>query len=304
MKRTRRKEYHESDGLRMKAAEGKNYALTALGSFLFAFGVNLFIVPLDLYSGGIIGMAQIFRTFLMNTVGLSLPQGLDIAGILNFLLNIPLFLLAYRSISRSFFCKTLFSVLIQTLFFTILAIPAAPIITDTLASCLVGGIICGVGIGLTLRSGGCGGGIDILGVYFSRKNADFSVGKLGIIINVIVFGLCALLFELPVAIYSVLYAVIMAQVMDKVHYQNINMTVMIFTKHDGIQKAINEKMRRGVTYWKGAGAYTDEETFILVTAISKYEVNTLKKLIHNIDPQAFVIFQEGMSISGNFEKRL
>ena len=282
----------------------RNYAGTALGNFLFAFGLNIFIVPLGLYSGGIIGFAQIIRTLLAEYAGIQLPQGVDIAGILNLLMNIPLFLLAYRSISRSFFYKTLFSVFLQTLFFTVLTIPASPIITDTMASCLIGGILCGVGIGLTLRSGGCGGGIDILGVYFSRKKADFSVGKLGIIINAAVFGLCALLFELPVAIYSVLYAVIMAQAMDKVHYQNINMTVMIFTKHDGIQKAINETMRRGVTYWKGVGAYTDEETFILVTAISKYEVNTLKKLIHSIDPKAFVIFQEGMSISGNFEKRL
>ena len=96
----------------------------------------------------------------------------------------------------------------------------------------------------------------------------------------------------------------MAQAMDKVHYQNINMTVMIFTKQDGIQKRINEEMRRGVTYWKGAGAYTQEDTFVLVTAISKYEVATLKRIIHSIDPKAFVIFQEGMSISGNFEKRL
>ena len=217
-------------GNRIKQSEGMNYALIAAGSFLFAFGLNLFIVPLNLYSGGIIGIAQIIRTFLMETAGLSLPQGLDIAGILNFLLNIPLFLLAYRSISRSFFYKTLFSVFLQTLFFTVLTIPASPIITDTMASCLIGGILCGVGIGLTLRSGGCGGGIDILGVYFSRKKADFSVGKLGIIINAAVFGLCALLFELPVAIYSVLYAVIMAQAMDKVHYQNINMTVMILDR--------------------------------------------------------------------------
>lgn len=288
----------------MKKAEGKNYALTAVGSFLYAFGLNLFIVPLGLYSGGIIGIAQIIRTILIDTTGLSLPQGFDIAGILNFLLNIPLFLLAYRSISRTFFYKTLFSVFLQTLFLSVLTIPDVAIITDPMASCLIGGILCGVGIGFTLRSGGCGGGVDILGVFFSRKSANFSVGKLGLAINGAVFGMCALLFELPVAIYSVLYAVIMAQAMDKVHYQNINMTVMIFTKHDGIQKAINETMRRGVTYWKGAGAYTDEETFILVTAISKYEVNTLKKVIHAIDPQAFVIFQEGMSISGNFEKRL
>ena len=112
------------------------------------------------------------------------------------------------------------------------------------------------------------------------------------------------MFELPTAIYSILYALIMAQTMDRVHYQNINMTAMIFTKQDGIQKRINMEMHRGVTYWQGAGAYTDAKTYILVTAISKYEVAALKKLVHSEDPQAFVIFNEGMSISGNFEKRL
>ena len=271
----------------------RNYIGTALG--------NIFIVPLGLYSGGIIGFAQIIRTLLSEYAGLQLPQGLDIAGILNFLMNVPLFLLAYRSISRKFFIKTVFGVIVQTIFLTVLTIPQVPIIEDVLASCLIGGIICGVGIGLTLRSGGCGGGIDILGVYFSLKRSNFSVGKLS---NAIVFGLCAFLFEIPVAIYSSLYSVIMAQAMDKVHYQNINMTVMIFTKKDGISKQVNEEMRRGVTYWKGAGAYTQEDTYVLVTAISKYEVATLKRIIHKIDPKAFVIFQEGMSISGNFEKRL
>lgn len=284
--------------------DARNYGLVVVGNFLFAFGLNLFVVPLGLYSGGVIGFAQIIRTILTQYLGIVVPGGIDIAGILNFLMNLPLFILAYRSISRKFFVKTLFSVVVQTIFLTVLIIPSVPIIDDVLAACLIGGIICGVGIGLTLRAGGCGGGVDILGVYFSLKKPGTSVGKLSIAINCVVFGLCALLFEIPVAIYSVLYSIIMAQAMDKVHYQNINMTAMIFTKQSGIQKKINDEMRRGVTYWKGAGAYTDEDTFVLVTAISKYEVNTLKKIIHSIDPQAFVIFNEGMSVSGNFEKRL
>ena len=290
--------------MHMIKADIKNYALAALGSFLFALGLNWFIVPLNLYSGGIIGIAQILRTCIVEYGHISIPNGVDIAGILNFLLNIPLFLLAYRSISRKFFWKTLFSVLLQTVFLTVLVIPSTPIIADTMASCLIGGILCGTGVGFMLRSGGSGGGVDILGVYFTRKKADFSVGKLGLLINCAVYALCAFLFELPTAIYSILYSWIASQTMDRVHYQNINMTAMIFTKHDGVQHKINEEMHRGVTYWKGAGAYTEQETFILVTAISKYEVQMLKKIVHSVDPQAFVIFNEGMSISGNFEKRL
>lgn len=290
--------------MKIHASVLKDYGSLAVGSFLFALGLNVFIVPLGLYSGGIIGMAQIVRTCMVNYLDLALPAGLDIAGILNFIFNIPLFLLAYRSISHKFFVKTLFAVVIQTVCLTMLSIPAEPLMADTLASCLIGGILCGVGVGLTLRCGGSGGGVDILGVYFTRRWADFSVGKLGLFINCAVFGLCALMFELPTAIYSILYVLIMAQTMDRVHYQNINMTAMIFTKQEGIQKRINMEMHRGVTYWQGAGAYTDAKTYILVTAISKYEVAALKKLVHSEDPQAFVIFNEGMSISGNFEKRL
>lgn len=95
-----------------------DYVYVVIGGFLFAVGLNLFIVPLDLYSGGVIGMAQIIRTVLAQYAHMDFGQ-LDIAGIINFLMNVPLFILAYRSISRKFFVKTLLCVLTQTVAFTI-----------------------------------------------------------------------------------------------------------------------------------------------------------------------------------------
>lgn len=278
----------------------KLYATIALGAFLFAFGLNIFVVPLGLFSGGIVGIAQIIQSVLKQVIVFDF----DIAGILNFLLNLPLFLLAYRNISRKFFWRTAFCVILQTFFMTFLPIPSTPIITDILAACLIGGFCCGVGIGLTLRAQGCSGGIDILGFYYSLKKPNYSVGKLSIFVNVVVFAVCASLFDIPTAIYSILYTACMSLVMDKIHYQNINMTVMIFTKTIEVQNHIIKNMRRGVTFWKGAGAYTNDETFILITAISKYEVPQIKRLVKEKDPNAFMIFNEGMSINGNFEKRL
>ncbi|MEF9967522.1 MAG: YitT family protein [Longicatena sp.] len=278
------------------------YAL--IGGFLFALAVNLFIVPLNLYSGGVIGIAQIFRTLLSQTTFISFPQGVDIAGVINFAINIPLFIMAYRSISRKFFLRTLLCVLGQTIAFTLIKIPSTPIIDDVLAACLIGGLLGGFGIGLALRNGGSGGGLDILGVYFTKKTDFLSVGKLSNIINVVIFTCCALLFNVSIAIYSVIFTACMYLVVDKTHYQNINMTAMIFTKSEKVQAAILKETRRGVTYWKGAGAYTNNDTFILVTVISKYEVAQIKKIILSNDPNAFIIFNEGMSISGNFEKRL
>lgn len=284
-------------------AIGNDYFYVIVGGFLFALGLNVFIVPLDLFSGGVIGIAQIIRSLLIQYTTLDLGQ-VDIAGMINFAMNIPLFILAYRSISRRFFTKTLLCVIAQTVAFTLVMIPSEPIIDDVLAACLIGGLVCGFGIGLALRSGGSGGGLDILGVYFAKRFSDFSVGKLSIIVNIFVFGVCAILFNVATAIYSIIYMACMYLVVDKTHYQNINMTAMIFTKNEEVQERIMKEMGRGVTYWKGAGAYTKSDTYVLMTVISKYEEGQIKKIIHTIDPNAFVIFNEGMSISGNFEKRL
>ena len=285
-----------------KLQDWKQYLYVILGSALFAASVNLLIVPVSLYSAGIVGIAQILRTVLSPL----LPFGaqFDIAGIINLMLNIPLFLLAYRSISRGFFFKTLLSIVVQTLVMSLVMIPQEPILDDVLASCVIGGILSGFGVGITLRASGSCGGTDIIGFYLSKKNFPITVGQLSIVINIGVFGVCALLFNLETAIYSIIYMVVMYSVCDRTHYQNINMTAMIFTKNIDVQFAIMQETGRGVTYWKGAGAYTDEEALILVCAINKYEENQLKKIIYTLDENAFVIFSEGMSISGNFEKRL
>ena len=141
----------------------------------------MFISPLGLYNGGVVGISQIIRTIIVDYF--PSVKNFEIAGIINFIINIPLLLIAYKSISKKFFIRTVVSVISQTIFFTVITIPSTAIIDDPLAACLIGGIITGAGIGITLKAGGSGGGIDILGVYFTKKYKNFSVGKLGIIIN-------------------------------------------------------------------------------------------------------------------------
>lgn len=280
----------------------KKYIIVILGALIFCLGVNLFIVPVGLYNGGVVGVSQIIRTLIRNYI--SVPNNFDVSGIINFTLNIPLLFIAYKSISKKFFIRTVVSIVAQTVFFTFISIPSVPIIDDRLTACLIGGIITGAGIGITLKAGGSGGGIDILGVYFTKKYSEFSVGKLGMIINAIIYGVCAVLFEIPTAIYSIIYTTFFGLIVDKIHYQNINTTAMIFTKAKNIDKRIMSEMGRGVTLWNGYGAYTGEDTLILVTVISKYEIGQLKKIVNDIDKKAFIIFNEGMNVVGNFEKRL
>ena len=122
-----------------------------------------------------------------------------------------------------------------------------------LANCIIGGVMGGIGMGLTLQCSGCGGH-GHSGVYFTKKFENFSVGKLSLLINAVLYLLCAVLFDLEIAIYSILFLACLTLVTDRAHYQNINVTCMVFSKAKDIEGAIMEEMGRGVTVWDGMGA--------------------------------------------------
>lgn len=283
-------------------AQMSQYTWTLIGTFLFCAGLNFFIVPVGLYNGGTVGTSQIIRTLISQRM--TLPANIDIAGIINLMFNIPLLILAYKEFGKGTFVKTLFSVLLQSVFLALLPVPTTPILPDRLSACIIGGAIAGAGVGFTLRAGGSGGGSDILGLYGTAKFKNFSVGKMNLCINGFVYGLCAILFELPTAIYSVIYSIIYSFAIDKVHLQNIPSSVMIFTKKEDLHKRIMATMRRGTTYWKGTGGFTETDTYVLVTALSKYEIIELKKMLAKEDPHAFVIVSEGQEMIGNYEIHL
>ena len=279
-----------------------DYTMILFGSALFAASINLFVVPANLYNGGIVGLSQIIRSVLVSRMGMRFS--FDIAGVINFLINVPLFFMAFRSLSRKFFLGTLLSLITQTVCFSLIPIPVVPILDDVLASLIIGAIVGALGIGMTLVSGASGGGTDIVGVYAALHWKAFSVGKIQLLFNALVYSLCAFLFDLPIAIYSIIYAAVYSFVLDKVHLQNIEMSLMIFTKNPEIKNRILKDFVRGVTYWKGLGAYTQTETEVLVTIVSKDEVNELRRMITQLDPKAFIIVNEGLQITGNFIKRL
>lgn len=279
----------------------KNIAFIIAGCFISSCGISFFLTPVHIYSSGILGVAQIVRTLLAD-VGIVFP--FEISGIINFCFNIPLFILAYTKISKRFFSLTVLCIAMQTTFLSIIPVPSAPVVHDALASCLAGGFIAGCGTGIMLRAHGSSGGLDIVGVYLSQRNPNFSVGKLSLMVNTCLFIVCAILFNIDTAIYSMIYLVVSTFVIDKVHYQNINMTAMIFTRNKDIVDFITHELHRGVTYWQGVGGYTEKETYVLMTAVSKDEVHFLKHQIKKIDRHAFIIFSEGLSVSGNFLKHL
>lgn len=279
------------------------YMMCTFGALLFAGGINILVAPLGLYNGGFVGLGQLFTTILARFFHIEVTA-IDLSGIIYFILNIPLFILAFTSMSKPFFCKSIYTVILQTILLAFIKAPSTLIIQDMLTACIIGGLVTGLGAGIILRAASSGGGQDILGVYFSKKLPSFSVGKVSIIINSFIFGACAFLFNLEVVIYSLIYTVIYSLVVDKVHVQNIKSTAIIITKNTKLCALLIKEMNRGVTKINGFGGFTNKECDILLIVLSKYELNHLIHIVKENDHHAFCIVSDDSQIYGNFEKRL
>ena len=282
----------------------KEFMWSFAGAFLFAFGVNVIITPIGLYNGGFTGIAQLIRTVANQSLDFAFLRQYDITGIVYYIMNIPIFWWAWKEMGKKFLVNSLITVSIQTAFMTFIPVPEAPVFGDRLMACIIGGLVVGTGVGIILRGRSSGGGQDIIGVICAKKYPGFSVGKIAIMMNVCVYAVCLWMFDIEVVVYSLIYTTVLAMACDRAHLQNINMSVMIFTKKTGIEDIVMREMKRGVTKWEGVGAYTNEGTHILYIMISKYEIDQLKEIIHRVDPNAFIIMNEGSSVLGNFEKRL
>lgn len=280
------------------------YMYAIAGCLIYSVGFNMLIVPMGLYSGGFMGLSQLVNWVVVNPCGVSIPESFNFVGILFFIINVPLFYMAFKIMSKAYAIKSLISVVFLTVAMSIIPIPTTPVIEDYLTAAIIGGIVCGVGGGFILCGRMAGGGQDIIGVCCAKKYPNFSVGKVSIFINLIIYGFCFFIYDIEMVVYSLIFATVYAVAVDKIHVRNINMSAMIFTKKTGIAKAVMEEMGRGVTDWVGEGAYTEEPSYVLYIVLSKYEVAKLKEIVHRVDPHAFVIFTEGCSVEGNFEKRL
>ena len=278
--------------------------LGVLGTFISAVGVNYFIVPMGLYSGGILGVSQLLRTLIAR--GVSRPAGLDLSGALYLLLNLPLLLLAWRALGRVFVIRTLICTISSSFFLSILSAPATPLLEERLACCLVGGIISGFGFGLTLTCGCSSGGLDILGLWLTKRGSHFTVGRFSIGFNAVLYAICALIFDLPTVLYSLIYNILSMFMVDRAHQQGINVQVFIFTRDESseLPQHIMQGLGRGVTYWEGLGAYTGKPIRVICVAISKFEEEDLRRIVRGMDPHAFFIVHEGVRIEGNFIRKI
>ena len=273
-----------------------------VGGVIYAVGVNMFIVPFNLYSGGIVGIAQLIRTLLADYIHLDFGSK-DVAGIIFYAINVPILLYAFPRLEKLFFLKTIVAVTSLTLAMSF--IPTTMVVNDCLASTIVGAFISGAGIGLVLRNSGSTGGMDVIGMLISKAHGNISVGRVNLTVNLVLYAICLFLFDVQIVVYSVIFAVVHAFAIDRFHSQNINVEAKIITKVDPslIENVVFTEMGRGVTELQSVGAYTQESEHILYILISKYEVHQLRNIVRKYDKKAFIVFNEGVWVEGNYLKK-
>lgn len=282
------------------ANKSKQLLWCFLGALLYSIGVNVFMAPCNLYAGGITGVAQL----IINGFGLHYKD-FNLEGILYFVINIPIFLYAYKVYGSKFLGKSLFCIVADTVMLTIIPIPATPVVGELLTTCIMGGVLTGLGAAFVVSNGiSAGGGTDLLGMAVS-KNHNISVGKLSLTINILVYMICGILYSLEIALYSFIVSLICSTVVDRMHKQNRNVSVNVLTrKPDEVVKLIFDTINRGATVLNGRGGYSGEKTDMVVTVMSEYEYERFFKLVKTVDENAFVFVQPDVIINGAYEKRL
>ena len=263
--------------------------LTIIGALIMALGVSLFLLPNQLSSGGVAGVATI--TYYL----LKIPMGTMIL-----LINVPLFMMAFFKVGKSFFVKSLIGTVALSYFIDFFD-KFEPLTNDRFLACIYGGILLGLGTAIILKVNSSTGGSDIVSFIVKEYKPNVKVGNLIMIIDIIIVALNVVFFkEIEIGLYSAIAIYLMGKMID-ILFEGIDFTkllLIISDKTEEIAEEVGEKLQRGATGIYGKGMYTNEDKLILMCAASRGDVNRIKVIAKKIDQHAFIIITNSREVVG------
>lgn len=266
-----------------------NYMLIIIGAFIMAFGVSQFLLPNQLSSGGLTGVATI--TYYL----FKLPVGTTIIA-----LNIPLFIMAIYRKGKDFFINGLIGTLSLSVFIDVLE-RFNPLTQDRLLACIYGGIIVGLGSALVLKSNASTGGTDMLAYIIKTYKPMYRTSNLIVILDIVIVLVNVIFFrEIEVGLYSAITIYLMGKMIDII-FEGIYFTKTMFivsNKYEEIAKVVGDNIQRGTTAISAKGMYTKEERTILWCVASRNEAMRIKQISKKIDPRSFIVISNAREAYG------
>lgn len=269
--------------------EIKDILGTIIGAAIMAFGVSLFLLPNQLSSGGIAGIATI--TYYL----LKIPMGTMIL-----VMNVPLFIFAGYKIGKEFFVKSLIGTISLSIFIDILDM-FPPITTDRFLACIYGGVIIGVGTAVILKANSSTGGTELIANLIKTYNPRVSISRYLTIIDIFIVTLNVIFFgQIEIGLYSAIVIYLYGKLVDII-FEGIYFTKLLFIisdKNEEISKAIGNEVKRGVTGLYGRGMYKGHDKLILMSAASRRDIYKIKEVARNIDPKCFIVVANAREVLG------
>ncbi|SEF51230.1 Uncharacterized membrane-anchored protein YitT, contains DUF161 and DUF2179 domains [Caloramator fervidus] len=273
----------------------KRLIFILLGCFISAVGINAFIVPHKLLSGGVSGLAIITQYLT------GIPS-----GYLVLLFNIPIFLYGIKELEYDFIFFSVVGVLLLS-FFLILTkdLTSALNIKDILLSSIYGGVLNGIGLGIVLKNKGSMGGIDIVAVAL-KKRLGVNISTVSFIINLFVVLLGSIISSLEAGLYTLISMFISSRVLEYVlqGFDRKKMIMIVTDKPEDISTRIFKELGRGVTFLYGEGAYTGHNKKVIYCIITLNQLIKIKTIVFDIDPGAFLTIIDVAEVQGKGFKNI
>ena len=270
----------------------KNFIMLLIAGSVNAFGVTCFLFPVKLYDSGISGLSM-----LLDQVT---PEHLTLSVFL-LVLNIPIFLFGLKKQGAVFTVYSIFTVVIYSIMSYLIMhfVPTVAFISplagsDLLLCAVFGGVISGIGSGLTIRFGGAIDGIDVLSVVFAKR-IGISLGTFVMTFNTLLYIVCGIVLKswiLP--LYSIVTYFVGSKTVDFIveGFDRSKCAMIVTTKATEISSALSEQFGAGGTIVKAVGGYSGQEKEVIYFIVNHFQINRLKQTVHQIDEKAFISLQD------------
>ena len=270
-----------------------NILMILVAGIINAFGVTMFLFPVKLYDSGISGLSMLLDQITPDYLSLSLFL---------IIINIPIFIFGLKRQGKTFTVYSIFAVTVYSLasFMIMYVLPVdvsfiSPLAGSDLLLCAVfGGVISGVGSGMTIRFGGAIDGIDVLSVVFAKR-IGISIGTFVMLFNTLLYIICGIAIQswiLP--LYSIVTYYVGSKTVDFITegFDRAKCAMIVTVKANEISNALSENFDSSGTIVKAVGGYSKKDKEIIYFIVNRFQINKLKNIVHDIDESAFISLQE------------